>query len=124
VGRAKTDSSATETSLQSRKLRKKVAMRNVLRTFTNQIVAGIRQDRLVVVGTVDVRGDNSLRMRDFYQHAMQASARFLAAIERTLKPATALALTRGHVSSRSQAAPAPRCWQPKQAARHPSARRS
>ena len=97
-------------------------MRNILRTFTRQIVAGIRQDRLVV-GTVDVRGNNSLRMRDFYQHAMQASAGFLASLERTLKPATALALSAAHASTGS-AAPAPRCWQPKQAARHPSAIRS
>ena len=99
-------------------------MRNVLRTFTRQIVAGIRQDRLVVVGTVDVRGANSLRMRDFYQHALQASARFLEALERHLKPAMALAQTAAHASSCSQAAPAPRCWQPKTAAQHPSARRS
>ena len=103
-------------------------MRNVLRTFTRQIVAGIRQNRLLVVGTVDVRGDNSLCMCDFYQHAWPALARFLrslflAAFERQLKPATALALT-AQASSRSHAGLAPRCWQPKTAARHPSARRS
>lgn len=98
-------------------------MRNFLHTLTNSTVAGIRQNRLVVVGTVEVRGDNRLCMRDFYQHATQAMARFLAAFERRLKPATALALTT-QASSRSQAGPAPRCWQRKPAAQHPSARRS
>ena len=100
-------------------------MRNILRTLTNQIVAGICQDRLVVVGTVDVRGDNSLRMCDFYQHAMQAFGRFLEALERHLKPATALALTPAAASSSSQTAiAAPQCWQRKAAGQHRSARRS
>ena len=96
-------------------------MRTILRTFARQIVAGLSQNRLVVVGTVEVRDNNRLRMRDFYQHAHAASARFLAAIERSLKPATALAPT-GHASSGMT--PAPRCWQPKTASQCPSARRS
>ncbi|HQU44557.1 MAG TPA: hypothetical protein PK867_17185 [Pirellulales bacterium] len=98
-------------------------MRNVLHTLTNSTVAGIRQDRLVV-GTVEVRRADLLCMRDFYQHATQAMARFLAALERRLKPATALALTTVPASSCSQTGPAPRCWQRKPAAQHPSARRS
>lgn len=103
-------------------------MRTILRTFTRQIVAGIRQDRLVV-GTVDVRGNNSLRMRDFYQHAITAAAGLFAALERSPKPAVALAHTghaaslTGHASS-GMVAQAPRCWQPKTARQCPSARRS
>jgi hypothetical protein len=96
-------------------------MRTILRTIARQIVAGLSQNRLVVVGTVEVRGDNQLRVRDFYQHAHAASARFLAAFARSLKPATALAPT-GHASSGMT--PAPRCWQPKTACPCPSARRS
>lgn len=97
-------------------------MRTILRTITRQIVAGLRQNRLAVVGTVEVRGDNHLRMCDFYQHAIAASARLLAAFERSPKPAVALALT-GHASS-GIATLAPRCWQPKPARQCPSARRS
>ncbi|HET6880510.1 MAG TPA: hypothetical protein VFI31_10170 [Pirellulales bacterium] len=99
-------------------------MRTILRTFTRQIVAGLRQNRLGVVGTVEVRGDNSLRMRDFYQHALHATGRLITAIERRLQPALALALTADQASSSSPAAPAPRCWQPKPAAQQPSDRRS
>jgi hypothetical protein len=104
-------------------------MQNILRTFTRQIVAGIRQDRLVVVGTVDVRGNKSLCMRDFYQHAQQALAGHLAAlelaIERCRRAATTLATAAMQASpSGSQAPAAPRCWQPKRAAERPSARRS
>lgn len=97
-------------------------MRTTLRTFTRQIVAGLRQSRLAVVGTVEVRGDNRLRMCDFYQHAITAAARLWAAFERSPKPAVALALT-GHASS-GMSARAPRCWQPKPACPCPSAKRS
>lgn len=104
-------------------------MRTILRTFTRQIVAGLRQSRLAVVGTVDVRDDNRLRMRDFYQHAITAAAGLFAALERSPKPAVALAHTghaaslTGHASS-GMVAQAPRCWQPKTARQCPSARRS
>lgn len=97
-------------------------MRTILRTITRQIVAGLRQSRLAVVGTVDVRCDNRLRMCDFYQHAIAAAARHYAAFERSQTPAVALALT-GHASS-GMTALAPRCWQPKPARQCPSARRS
>jgi hypothetical protein len=99
-------------------------MRTTLRTFARQTVAGLRQNRLGVLGTVEVRGDNSLRMCDFYQHALHGMARLITAIERRLQPATALALATGQASSSSQANPAPRCWQPKPAAQQPAARRS
>jgi hypothetical protein len=100
-------------------------MRNILRTSTNQNVAGNSQDRLFVVGTVDVRARQPMRTRHLYQHANQALARFLEAFERHLKPAMALALTPA-ASSRSPAAmAAPRCWQRiKTAGQHASARRS
>ncbi|HVX14924.1 MAG TPA: hypothetical protein VHC22_27285 [Pirellulales bacterium] len=104
-------------------------MQNILRTFTRQIVAGIRQDRLVVVGTVDARGNKSLRMRDFYQHAQQALAQHLAALGLALEHglmavATPAATAMATSPSGSQASAAPRCWQPKRAAERPSARRS
>ena len=100
-------------------------MRNILRTSTNQFVAGNSRDRLFVVGTVDVRAGQPVRMRPLYQHAIQALAAFLEAIERHLKPAAALALTPAAASSNSQTAiAAPRCWQRKAAGQHRSARRS
>lgn len=104
-------------------------MRTILRTFTRQIVAGLRQIRLAVVGTVEVRGANPLRTCDFYQHALAAAARLFAAFERAPMPAVVLAPTasgagaHGHASS-SMAASAPRCWQPKSARQYASARRS
>lgn len=102
-------------------------MRNILNTLTDLTVTGARQDRLVVVGTVDVRGANRLCMRDFYQHALQAMARLLTALACHFKPATALAtglpLATAEASSGSQATAAP-CWQRKPAGQHPSAPRS
>jgi hypothetical protein len=114
------------------KTRKKVAMRNILRTSTNQNVAGNCQDRLFVVGTVDVRTGQPMRTRVVYQHAAgfarlctPALARLLEALLRHLKPAMARAMA--PASSCSQAAfAAPRCWQriKESAGRHASARQS
>lgn len=104
-------------------------MRTSILTQINSTVAGVR-NRQVVLGTVEVRSDRSLRMRDFYQHAAQAMARLLTALERHFKPATALALATAPASSRTQMSsgslsrPAPRCWQRKPAGQHPSAIRS
>ena len=97
-------------------------MRTSITTQINSTVAGIRQDRRVV-GTVEVR-HNRLRMRDFYQHALQAMARLLTALERHFKPATALALATAPASSSSPAGATPRCWQRKPAGQHPSDLRS
>lgn len=91
-------------------------MRNVLRTSTNQFVAGNSLDRLFVIGTVDVRAGQPVRMRHLYQHAIQALAAGLEAIERRLKPAAALALTPTASSSSPARSAAPRCWQRMKAA--------
>ena len=100
-------------------------MRNILRTLTNQFVAGNSLDRLFVVGTVDVRAAQPVRMRRLYQHALQALARCLEAFERHLKPAMALALTAAASSSSSAPIAAPRCWQRiKTARQQASARQS
>ena len=112
------------TSLQMRSKRKKVAMRNILRTSTNQNVAGNCLDRLFVVGTVDVRAGQPMRTRVVYQHA----GRQLEAQLRHFKPAMAQAPARAAASSCSQAAvAAPRCWQrisKESAGRHASPRQS
>lgn len=100
-------------------------MRNILRTSTNQNVAGNCQDRLFVVGTVDVRAGQPMRTRFLYQHATQALARFLEAMERHLKPAMAQALPLAASSSSQPVMAAPRCWQRiKSAGQHASTRQS
>jgi NAD-dependent oxidoreductase involved in siderophore biosynthesis len=121
---------ATQLLSRCAKTRKKVAMRNILRTSTNQNVAGNCQDRLFVVGTVDVRAGQPMRTRFLYQHATQAWARLLEAFERHLMPAMAQALTPAAASSSSQpgtlrVVAAPRCWQRiKSASQHASFRQS
>ncbi|HWB10756.1 MAG TPA: hypothetical protein VG826_16115 [Pirellulales bacterium] len=85
-------------------------MRNILRTSTNQNVAGDCLDRLFVVGTVDVRAGQPMRTRVVYQHATSALARFLEARLGHLKPATAKAPASASSCSPTAVA-APRCWQ-------------
>ena len=102
-------------------------MRNILRTSTNQNVAGISLDRLFVVGTVDVRAGQPMRTRVVYQHATGRLARFLKVAHlRHPKPGMPQAPARAAASSCSQAAVAePRCWQriseKESAGRHASA---
>jgi hypothetical protein len=112
-----------------RSKRKKVAMRNILRTSTNSNVAGNSLDRLFVVGTVDVRAGQPMRMRAVYQHATGLARLLEVAHLRHLKPAMPEAPARAAASSCSQAAvAAPRCWQQRitkeSAGRHASIRQS
>jgi hypothetical protein len=104
-------------------------MRNILRTSTNQHVAGNCLDRLFVVGTVDVRAGQPMRTRVVYQHATAlarlgtaALARRLEALLRHLKPAAAKAMAAASSCSQAAGAP-PRCWQriKETAGRHASA---
>jgi hypothetical protein len=92
-------------------------MRSIIRTSTNKIVTGVAQGCLVVSGTVDMRANRNRRMRILYQHATQALARLLAAFERHVKPALALAPASTGLDA---GLATPRCWQRK-ASQHPSA---
>jgi hypothetical protein len=115
-----------------RSKRKKVAMRNIFRTSTNQNVAGDCLDRLFVVGTVDVRAGQPMRTRVVYQHAAgftRLGTRALARLEMAClrHPKPAMAQAPASASSCSQAAgAAPRCWKRiiEAAGQHASARRS
>lgn len=94
-------------------------MRTIIRTSTNRLVSGFRQECLPTGGKDDVRAVDNQRMRLFSPRARQAMGSFLAALAQAMKSALAAAPRPAYASTRcSQPALAHRCWHRKPAAKH------
>ena len=95
-------------------------MRTTIRTSTNQLVSGFRQECLPTGGKDGVRVVDNSRMRLFSPRARQAMGCFLAAIARAMKSALAAAPRPAYASATClQPALAHRCWHRPSGAQHP-----